>query len=534
MKRSLIILLLSLFCGSALWAYTQQEISHLEAEMQKYFDTKERSAFFRTTDKLKDAYEESGEKRLYYKVWSNEGIYEAKQQNYTAALKIAQKILDDAREKGSTYGEYAASHTKAMILLQKQDYEAAEKAFLEAVDFHRRHFSSESAGEDLIELMYLAIRRRDMDKSIHYARQVVNEPNVIPMQKGRALYRLSLMAFNLNDTVEYNHIYNSIMLLKEEEGVSPLIPLVEVNHAIINGDYDTALRLSEGLDEENRAERKAFIYHCMGDDAKAYSYMQMYKSISDSLMLLSHDNVVAGLHDQMENDRAQMEQSQQEKEHNRLLNRIFFALVALIVLILLSFIWRSRKIVKMLRLDNMQLVYERKDAERALTDLNELSFFESKEELPLTLAFKPNEVCDHLAASTQARCHKGVAMLFQTELADDFEFHTNSEALKQLLVHLLNYSARFTYNGTIKLSCSDTGENIRFAVSDTSAGLGGDSKNHVIGMFSEQDNKIRYVGMNFNICQSITRLLHGRIWHDTAYTNGTQFCFEIPKEPKAA
>ena len=59
-----------------------------------------------------------------------------------------------------------------------------------------------------------------------------------------------------------------------------------------------------------------------------------------------------------------------------------------------------------------------------------------------------------------------------------------------------------------------------------------DSKGNIIGMFAEQGNKIRYVGMNFNICQSISRLLHGRIWHDTDYTNGTRFCFVAPKEPQ--
>ena len=37
--------------------------------------------------------------------------------------------------------------------------------------------------------------------------------------------------------------------------------------------------------------------------------------------------------------------------------------------------------------------------------------------------------------------------------------------------------------------------------------------------------------MNFSIWQSITRLLHGRIWHDLEYANGTRFCIEIPKSP---
>jgi signal transduction histidine kinase len=42
-------------------------------------------------------------------------------------------------------------------------------------------------------------------------------------------------------------------------------------------------------------------------------------------------------------------------------------------------------------------------------------------------------------------------------------------------------------------------------------------------------NENRYVNIDFNICQSISRLLHGRIWHDSEYHDGTRFIFEIPK-----
>ena len=179
----------------------------------------------------------------------------------------------------------------------------------------------------------------------------------------------------------------------------------------------------------------------------------------------------------------------------------------------------------------MMLHYGKEDAERAIEDLNELSFYESKSALPLTTPLKPNELGNRLAAAAQEYCHKGVTSVFQTELPDDLEIITNADALKKLLTHLLNYSSRFTYKGTIKLSCTDSGENVRFSITDTSAGLGQKSKDHYVGMFAEHNNSIRYVGMNFNICQSITRLLRGRIWHDADYTSGTRFCVEIPKEP---
>ena len=128
----------------------------------------------------------------------------------------------------------------------------------------------------------------------------------------------------------------------------------------------------------------------------------------------------------------------------------------------------------------------------------------------------------------QQHCHKGVTTLFKTELPDELEIKTNEEALEKLISHLLNYSARFTHKGSISLSCALDENNLRFSVIDTSAGMGNKPKEHQIGMFAEQGNSIRYVGMNFNICQSITRLLHGRIWHDNTYLGGTCFHVEIP------
>ena len=238
--------------------------------MMKYFGTRERSAFISVSNKLKDACKESGDEQMFYRTWGYQGIYEGTQQNYNRAFDVAQDILKDARENGSTYGEYSALHTESVILLQKQDYDDAEAAFLKAVDFFHRHFPNESAGEDLIELMKIANHRKDTKVAVGYARQVLREPNVDFAHKGRALYFLSQMAFKQNDVEEFNHIYHELMLLKETEGISPLKPLVEVNYCIMNGDFERALRLSDELKPESSAERKAVIYHRMGDDSKAF------------------------------------------------------------------------------------------------------------------------------------------------------------------------------------------------------------------------------------------------------------------------
>ncbi len=523
-KQLVLCATLSLFCGTATWAVSEEELVRLESDMLKYFPTTERDTFFSITDQLKDASKSVGNDRLFYKAWGNQAIYEATQQNYQKAMEIVQAIEDNAQEYHSTYGAYYALHTRAVVLLQKQDYQAAEREFLQAVDFSHRHFPNESAGDDLQELMRIANHRKDAKASVGYARQILVEPNVAPIHKGRALFRLSQMAFNKQDTAEFNRIYAEMMLLKETDGIATLTPVMEVNHCIINGDFGEALRLSDELDPEARAERKAVIYHSMGDDANAYKYMQIYKKVSDSIILVSHGNVVNSCYVQMNNDRLQLEQKVLEEQNNKLRNRFYLAIAVLAFIVLLIFTLRGRKIIKRLTMYNKKLANERKEAERALEELSGLASFEKATELPLDMPAKVNRLCDHITTSAQAHCHKGVTAIFLSDVPDDFEVRTNSEALEQLLTHLVNYFIRFTQKGAIVLSVTQVDEKVRFTVANSRAGLDRDTE-----LPSEDDSSERHADMSFNICQSIAHLLHGRMWHDTEYTNGTRFCIEIPQ-----
>ena len=524
-------LLACLFCSTDLKAVSDDELLRLEADMLNYIGTNERDTFYAISEQLKKASEEADNERLFYKAWSKQAVFEATHQNYAKAEQIAKELTEYAQKKGSSYGSYFATHTEATILMQKNEYAAAEKAYLKALNIRHQHFPKESAAEDLRELMKLAYLQGDREGARKYANQLLAEPNVAPHHKGRTLYRLSIMAFEDNNVEEYNHIYDEMKRLMQTDGIRSLNLFTEVNYNIINGDYKQALRLADWLSPDTCAERKAIIYHRMGDNEKAYEYMALYKHLFDSITAASHNNTVANLYLRMNNDRLRLEREVLKHQNTQLHTRLYIIGGVIFILILLFLIFKGRRIIKGLKHDNMMLHYGKEDAERAIEDLNELSFYESKSALPLTTPLKPNELGNRLAAAAQEYCHKGVTSVFQTELPDDLEIITNADALKKLLTHLLNYSSRFTYKGTIKLSCTDSGENVRFSITDTSAGLGQKPKDHYVGMFAEHNNSIRYVGMNFNICQSITRLLRGRIWHDADYTSGTRFCVEIPKEP---
>jgi len=533
-KLRLQALLTAVLCATALQAVTTDDLMKMEAEMLEHLASNEREAFYNASNRLKNAAQDAGDERLFYKAWSKQAVFEATHQDYVKAGEIAKNLTDYALQQGSNVGKYFSLHTEGTILLQKDDFEAAEQAFLKALKIRHQFFPKESAAEDLRELMKIAYMRYDYAKAEKYGHQLLAEPNLAPHHKGRTLARLSVIAFEEDNVEEFNVIYDEMKRLMQTNGIRTLSLYTEVNYHIINKDYTQALRLCDWLSPDTCAERKALIYHRIGDNEKAYQYMALYKHVFDSITRVSHTNTVSNLYLRMNNDRLRLEREILKHQNERLNTRIYIFIGIIFILILIFFIWKGHQAIKLLRHDNMMLSYDKKDAEKALEDLNELSFYESKTELPLTTTVKVNDMCNKLTNATQEHCRKGVNTLFLTELDEDIEIRTNREALEKLLTHLLNYAARFTYRGTIKLECVENDKNIRFSVSDTSAGLGKKPKEYTVGMFAEHGNTVRYVGMNFNICQSITRLLKGRIWHDASYNEGTCFRVEIPKDPQQA
>ena len=517
-----------MLCSATLRAASSSdELKRLEAQMLKYMGTNERETFFDITEQLKEGARREGDDRLFHKAWSNQAIYEATHQYYEHALELAKEMKDFAQREGCVYGEYSGIHTEAMVQMYKQDYEAAEKTFLSAVEFHHRRFPNESAAEDLRELMKIAYLQDNKTMARKYASQLLSEPNLAPHHKGRTLYRLSILAFDDNDAEEFNRVYDEMKRLEQTDGIRMENVLTEVNHLIVNGDYKSALRLADRLSADTCAELKALVYHRLGDDARAYEYMVRHKQIADSLARIAHNTEVASIYLRMNNDRLRLEQELLAQQNNQLRYQFYIALGVAIIVILLFIINRRRKIIHMLKHDNTLLDYDKRGAEAALKNLNDLSFYESKDDLPLTMPVRVNMLCDHLANLAQNNCYKGVITVFKTDFDDEFEIISNPNALEKLLTLLLSDATRYTQKGFINLQCADAGELVRFSVTDTGT-------SHDPGTLSENvldDVGVSYVNMNFNVCQSICRLLHGHIWYDQEYADGTRFYFELPKRP---
>ena len=501
------------------------QLMRLQAEMLRLISTNDKEQFTKVTEDLKNLCHQHGNERLFYTAWGNQSIYEATHQNYLAATEIANQIAEYAEQQNSFWGHYVALHVKAMNALQKQDYQEAEEGFLKAVEFRHRYFPKESAGDDLQELMKIANHRKDQKAGLKYAKQILAEPNVAPIHKGRALFRLSQFAFNKNN----KELYDS------SDGIGTIEPVVEVNHEILNGNYQEALRLCEGLSPEKRAERMAVIYHRMGDNDKAYEQMAKFKKINDSIVLVSHGNVVASCYVQMNNERLKLEQKLLEEE-NANLKRLF------ITNELRAPLNPIEGFSDILGTQDYELQPEEreelstliKDSSKTITklidELAELSLYESKKSLPMNYTISPNHLCRHMVDAMRPRCKDGVRMYYETELSESYEVRTNQEAVEALLKHLIENAIQYTDQGVITVACSEYEDKVRTSVTDTGRGIPPERRAHVFDTFREMGENQKLQGLGLSICKSIVKLLNGRIWLDEEYTEGSRFIFELPKQ----
>lgn len=589
MSQKINLLLLSVFTFFSLSVEAKDDVNmmKLQAEMLRLISTPEREQFYEVTEQLKSECQKQGDERLFYTAWGNQSIFEATHQNYDKADEIADKIAAYAGDQNSHWGNYIVLHVKAVNALQKQDYQVAEDGFLKAVEFRHKYFPGESAGDDLQELMKIANHRKDQKAGLKYAHQILAEPNVAPIHKGRALFRLSQFAFNKNNKELYDSIYNELMALKKSDGIGTIEPVVEVNHEILNGNYKEALRLCKELSPEKQAERMAVIYHRMGDNDKAYEQMAKFKKINDSIVLVSHGNVVASCYVQMNNERLKLEQKMLEEENAQLKRIYLYSLIAVIVIALALVLLQHHRRIKRLEKENIKLAKARQQAEKAfdmknefinnitnelraplnpiegfsdilgtkeyelqpdereqlsnmikdssksitklIDELAELSLYESKKSLPINYTISPNHLCRHMVDALRPRCKEGVRMYYETELPDDYEVKTNMEGAETLLRHLIENAIQYTDQGVITVACSEFEDKVRTSVTDTGKGISPERRQHVFETFREMGENQKLQGLGLSICKAVTKLLGGKIWLDEDYHDGSRFIFELPK-----
>lgn len=141
-----------------------------------------------------------------------------------------------------------------------------------------------------------------------------------------------------------------------------------------------------------------------------------------------------------------------------------------------------------------------------------------------------NEVCRNALASVQYRKAPDVKMYLTSEVDDEYELVTDGKRLQQVLINFLTNAEKYTTQGEIHVHCSlnEIPGQITFSVSDTGPGVPPDKADMIFERFCKLDSFKQGTGLGLNICRVIAERLGGEVKYDRSYTQGARFLLILP------
>lgn len=107
--------------------------------------------------------------------------------------------------------------------------------------------------------------------------------------------------------------------------------------------------------------------------------------------------------------------------------------------------------------------------------------------------------------------------------------------LKQILTNLIGNAAKFTTEGSVRVSASQEGDLLKFEVADTGPGIPDDKLESVFEGFKQADNSVTRkfggTGLGLSISRSLARLMGGELHLESELGRGTVAKLVLPFKP---
>ncbi len=140
------------------------------------------------------------------------------------------------------------------------------------------------------------------------------------------------------------------------------------------------------------------------------------------------------------------------------------------------------------------------------------------------------KVCREVVETVHASYQVRVDLRFETSLPS-LCLETDDSRLRQVLINLLVNATKFTSKGSILLSlrlCPDDESTALFSVTDTGCGIPPEKQKLIFERFEKLNDQVQGSGLGLSICNLIIKHIHGKLWIDPDYTEGTRFYFTHP------
>jgi signal transduction histidine kinase len=167
-----------------------------------------------------------------------------------------------------------------------------------------------------------------------------------------------------------------------------------------------------------------------------------------------------------------------------------------------------------------------------INDVLDLSKIEAGR-MELSLAeYSVQEVVDIIGSSLQSlAAEKGVEFVVGAEEGIPLALG-DGKRITQCLMNLAGNALKFTREGRVEVRAEQSGDRLRYRVSDTGIGIPKDQLDNVFGEFRQVDAAITRefggTGLGLSITKKFVEMHEGSIWVESELGKGSTFFFEIP------
>jgi len=334
------------------------KLQKLTDEAFRYYSSRETGKYFDIVARVKAATEFTDYKETYYRACSYEAIYTFEYVHRGEGVKEAHDLYNHAKKHNSKVGMYFATYTLGYIREASGNIDMAENSFRQALELKEKYLTDESAAPCYLGLCATSLRKKDYDAVQRYARMVLDEPRVIPMNRITAWSYKCLVRYNQGDSLGFENAYREReRLIKKYGGQGGLYgELINVYQAKNRKQWQLALQRTEKLiHKQNRCDQRASIYEHMGDLKQALYWQKRTREVIDSVQASEARNQMNEFDTELAINNAENEVQEQQLANHRMLLMAGGTIAAIVIAFLAFFSYRRSKHAKHLQSVNSQL-----------------------------------------------------------------------------------------------------------------------------------------------------------------------------------
>ena len=139
-----------------------------------------------------------------------------------------------------------------------------------------------------------------------------------------------------------------------------------------------------------------------------------------------------------------------------------------------------------------------------------------------------NQFFSDLLYKHRSEVNSNTELLFTTQVVNRLTILINAKEVETVVDHLIDNAIKFTQRGSIELNCREKEGMLYVSVTDTGRGIPADKQDKIFEQFAKVDANQQGIGLGLTVSRNVAQKLGGDLVLDKDYGFGARFILSIP------